>query len=167
MRATDASMHEIHSERAPNEGIPELRNSSFSDVQQHRRIENISNVRACVFLRNPSVESVSGHHTTPWRQRRSAIEASNIQDVHVQHFEPPEATTVGHRGSKKPTPSMVEGFNPLEATTVGHRGSKNPAHSICEDFEPPHPMAVRHGGLKNSGPSFLRFRTAGDNDVRP
>ena len=43
-------------ERAPKEGIPELRNSNFSDVRQHHRKNHF--LRG--FLNTPSVESVPG-----------------------------------------------------------------------------------------------------------
>ena len=46
-------------ERAPKEEVPELRNSSFSDFRQNRRKTNFLRW----FLKNPSVESVTGEHT--------------------------------------------------------------------------------------------------------
>ena len=45
-------------EWAPMEEVPEVRNSSFSDVRQNRRKTNF--LRG--FLKNPFVESVPGEH---------------------------------------------------------------------------------------------------------
>ena len=46
----------------------------------------------------------------------------------------PEATTVGHRSSTNPRPSIFEDFDLPEATTLGHRGAKNPRPAFFESF---------------------------------
>ena len=56
-------------------------------------------------------------------------------------FDPPEATAVGHRGSKSPMPSL------FEEAAGGNDGrpqrlNKNPRPSIVEDFDPPEATTV-------------------------
>ena len=52
----------------------------------------------------------------------------------VEDFDPPEATTVGHRGLKNPRPSIFEDYGPPEATTTGRKSLENPRASTKSDF---------------------------------